>query len=129
ERAGRAGERWRLGSAAWMAASAFGDGPSGFSLEASLIEPVMPISRSSSSIGFPGGYGVSVRTHSGTRLRTSNIGSLRAPCPVARRGVGAEDAEPERASGDLRQRPPHPRFRPMPLQIDREVVFPRPLVP
>ena len=34
--------------------TAFGDGPSGFSLDASLIEPSMPNSRSSSSMGLPG---------------------------------------------------------------------------
>jgi len=37
-----------------MAWTASGDGPSGFSLEASLMTPVMPYSRSVYSIGLPG---------------------------------------------------------------------------
>jgi hypothetical protein len=41
-------------SAAATAASALGDGPSGFSLDATFSAPVMPSSRSSSSIGLPG---------------------------------------------------------------------------
>ena len=36
------------------AAIARGDGPSGFSLDATLMAPVIPSSRSSSSIGLPG---------------------------------------------------------------------------
>src|SRR5438477_10512162 len=40
-----------------MASSARGEGPSGFSFEASLIAPAMWSSRSSSSTGLPGTYG------------------------------------------------------------------------
>ena len=43
-----AARRW------YAAAAALGEGPSGFSFEATLIESVMPNSRSSSSTGFPG---------------------------------------------------------------------------
>jgi hypothetical protein len=48
--------------AAGNAASAFGDGPSGFSFEATLIAPEIPSSRSSSSIGLPGWYTSRSRT-------------------------------------------------------------------
>ncbi len=38
-----------------IALMAAGDGPQGFSLEASLMASVTPYSRSSSSMGLPGG--------------------------------------------------------------------------
>jgi hypothetical protein len=56
-------------------ATARGDGPKGFSFEASLIEPVMPYSRSSSSSGMPGGYGARRWIHSGIRLLMSTVAS------------------------------------------------------
>ena len=37
-----------------MAPTALGEGPKGFSLEASFTAPVIPYSRSSSSMGLPG---------------------------------------------------------------------------
>ena len=43
----------KLVNLARIAASALGDGPKGFSLEASFTELAMPYSRSTSSIGFP----------------------------------------------------------------------------
>ena len=45
--------RWLI-SAALTAATACGDGPSGFSLEASFTGSPIPSSRCSSSIGLPG---------------------------------------------------------------------------
>src|SRR3990172_12611906 len=49
-----------------MALRAFFEGPRGFSLLASFMEPEIPSSLSSSSMGFPGGYGVREDTSSGT---------------------------------------------------------------
>ncbi len=61
-----------------MACSALGDGPSGFSLEASFTEPEIPSSRSTSSIGLPGEYGMrperygEARSSSGTGQRDTS---------------------------------------------------------
>ena len=45
----------------WIAVTAFGDGPNGFSLLASFMtSSVMPSSRTTSDIGFPGLYGLMV---------------------------------------------------------------------
>jgi len=49
---------------------AFGEGPQGFSLEASLIESVKPYSRSSSSSGLPVGYGFMFLMFSGMKSFT-----------------------------------------------------------
>ena len=43
-----------------MASMALGEGPSGFSLEASLMTPLRPYSRSVSSMGLPGTGGLRV---------------------------------------------------------------------
>src|ERR671919_1992014 len=60
-----AGYRWTLESASRSAAIANGEGPRGFSLDASLTASVIPYSRSVSSIGFPGTYGSSVSMYGG----------------------------------------------------------------
>ena len=59
------GYRCTLPIASRSAASASGEGPSAFSLDAILIEPAMPSSRSTSSMGRPGLYGVSERMRCG----------------------------------------------------------------
>src|SRR5215472_15509052 len=53
---------------AWIAR---GEGPSGFSLEASLIDSLIPSSRCSSSGGLPGSYGAIAAT--GGRQRSSTL--------------------------------------------------------
>ena len=93
-----------------IAASAFGDGPSGFSFEASLIEPVMPYSRSSSSIGLPGGYGVE---RSGSSSGTRCLTSMASPCapPASAAGIRAQHLEPSSARRcERRERPLHARL-------------------
>src|ERR1043165_5958205 len=101
---------------------AFGDGPSGFSFDASLIESRMPSSRSSSSMGMPGGYGVRVRIHSGTSRRRSMVTSAR------RRGrVRPQHFGTERTSCNRRQRACDPALAAMPAEVEEEVVLPRPL--
>src|SRR5436853_6878035 len=105
-----------------MASTAFGDGPSGFSFEASLIESWIPSSRSSSSMGIPGGYGVSVRIHSGTSRRRYMVTSARR-----RRRIRPQHFGTERTPCNRRQRTRNPPLGSTPAEVEEEVVLPRPL--
>src|SRR5262245_36687412 len=86
----------------------------------------MPSSRSSSSMGMPGGYGVSVRIHSGTSNRRSM--SMRILTRAAGSGrVRAEYFGTESAPCNRRQSALDARFEPMAAQVEEEVVLPGPL--
>src|SRR3989304_1600564 len=61
----------------FIASIALLDGPSGFSLDASFITPLIPISLSSSSIGLPGWYGTRF-----FMLSLTNLSMLIAHCYV-----------------------------------------------
>src|SRR6185436_14663038 len=113
-----------MGSASLIAASARGDGPNGFSFEASLIEPVMPYSRSSSSSGMPGGYGASRWIHSGTRSLMSIVLSrvLMAACSGG--GIRAENLHGTGERRHARERALDARVGAMPAQIEEEHVLP-----
>src|SRR5262245_50738295 len=105
-----------------MAATARGEGPSGFSLEAILIESWMPYSRSSSSIGLPGWYGVRVRIHSGTSL----LMSMASPGAVVGGRVRAEDSDGLAEGPDLAQRPGDGLVAEVALHVDEKQVLPGP---
>src|SRR5262245_46016868 len=111
-----------------IAATAFGDGPSGFSFDASLMEPKIPYSRSSSSMGLPGGYGANPRIHSGTWVLMSSVMVACAPPRRSHRArgrrVGTEDLEQQAAAAQRRQRPRDSRFLDMSDQVEEEQVFP-----
>ena len=87
------------------ASTARGDGPSGFSFEASLIAPEMPSSRSSSSIGLPG---CTARAPRSTASRAAR-GSRRRPlAPPWRAGTSRARAASARLAAGLGERAPRP---------------------
>src|SRR5215471_19113909 len=103
------------------ASSAFGEGPSGFSFDASLYAPTTPSSRSTSSIGLPGVYGTSRSMLGGT--------SPSAFCRfiLLRPRIAAEDLDEIARLRELDQRGLHVRVFGVAVEIDEEHVLPRPL--
>src|SRR5688572_15231913 len=85
--------------AAPSAARARGPGPSGFSLEASLMLPLMPSSRSSVAVGLPGRYGERLRTP-GAASAANRFGASTLYGPGAQYAVDGPDPLDE-ARGDL----------------------------
>ncbi len=105
-----------------MASIARGDGPSGFSLEASLMAPWMPSSRSSSSMGLPGTYGSRPRTPLAARrpkLRFLAIGSLE-DCL----GIGTKHPEEIGLASQLGERLGDGRILRVPVQVEEKYVMP-----
>src|SRR6185295_8679234 len=90
-------------SAPCALAIARGDGPIGFSFEASLTALVMPSSRSSSSIGLPGVY-ASTASRCGRGMRTKTLLRDRIAAErlhVAARGAQLFDRTQDRPIGDV----------------------------
>src|SRR5438105_14145172 len=79
------------------------------------MEPIMPSSRSNSSIGFPGEYGV----------MPAIVGLIRiAMVELCMRRIRSKDLEEQAAGLDLSQGPLHAVFFDMPFQIDEENILP-----
>src|SRR5215475_4471460 len=103
------------------ASSAFGDGPSGFSFDASLYAPTTPSSRSTSSIGLPGVYGTSRSMFGGTSPSAFGCFILLRP------RIAAEDLHEIARLRKLGQRGFYVRVLGVTVEIDEEHIFPRPL--
>src|SRR5512147_908324 len=65
-----------------MARTAFGEGPRGFSFEASFTESEIPNSRSTSSIGLPGEYGIRPERYGEARSSRRRVKAT-PPCECA----------------------------------------------
>src|SRR4051812_40390394 len=105
-----------------MAARALGLGPNGFSFDASLMMLVMPSSRSSSSMGFPGTYGARVRTLSTARAPGDIPFSIDASGNRSR--VRTQHAEQRRALLEPRERLRHVRIVRVTVDVEEEHVVP-----
>src|SRR3954470_2730861 len=120
-----------------MASRARGDGPSGFSLEASLIAPAMWSSRSSSSTGLPGTYGSSDRisdlTGSTVRVAIEVLTRIHEGCLAVyhlggwiRRREASQDAMQKGRGLELPQRLEEGRIPVMAPELEQEEMLPGP---